>query len=445
MPTAPDRRGFLTALGAAPVARAAASDRIRVGFIGSGPRGRAHMNILARFPDVDIVSVCDAIEPRMAEAQKTLARAQFPQKPDAVVDYRRVLDRKDVDTVFIATAQHWHGLPFIHACQAGKSIYEEKPLGHSVAEGQAMLKAARKHNITAVMGTQQRAGAHYRKAMEIVRSGKLGKVGLVECWNYADRLERAGRYPDSDPPPGCHWDLWLGPARAVPFNEARLNHNWWWDYGGGVLNNWGPHHFDIVCEAMNAATPLSAVASGGKYVVDDIADTPDVFEASWEFPKFLLTFRSKSFSNFHHLQSRPRHYGIAFYGREAALVIDRFGYEIYANTSRKPYRLYEFPLEPPVETMEGIQYAAPGSPHAMDAQDGTFQRRFLDCVKQGRKPEPDLEYSHRITALCHLANISFHTKRRVRWDAARETIAGDAEAARMLAPPRRKGFELPEV
>jgi len=441
-----NRRSFLSAVGAAPVAaRAAASDRIRVGFIGSGPRGRAHMSILSRFADVDIPVICDAIEPRLAEAQKTLARGPNPRKPDAVVDYRRVLDRKDVDTVFIATTQHWHGLPFIHACQAGKSIYVEKPLGHTIAEGQAMLKAAQKCGITAVMGTQQRSGGHYHKAVETVRSGKLGKIGLVECWNYADRLQRAGRFPDSDPPAGYHWDLWLGPAPKVPFNQARLDHNWWWDYGGGVLNNWGPHHFDIVCWAMNADKPLAATGNGGKYVIDDLADTPDVFEASWEFPQFLLTFRSKSYSNFHHLQSRPRHYGIAFYGREATLVIDRFGYEIYSNTGKKPYQLYAFPLEPPIETMEGFQSAAPGSPHAMDAQDGTFQRLFLNCIKEGRKPEPDLGYSHRVTTLCHLANIAYHTRRRVRWDAAKESIVGDAEAARMLSRPRRKGFELPQV
>jgi predicted dehydrogenase len=267
----------------------------------------------------------------------------------------------------------------------------------------------------------------------------------VECWNYADRLERAGKSPDSDPPPGYHWDLWLGPAPQVPFNPARLNHNWWWAYGGGVLGNWGPHHFDIVCWAMDVDAAGSATANGGKYVIDDLADTPDVFEASWQFPRFLLTFRSRSFSNFHPMQSRPRHYGIAFHGREATLVIDRFGYEVYSNTSKKPYQLYAFPLEPPVETMEGVQYAAPGSEHEHGAQDGTFQRQFLDCVKQGRKPEPYLEHSHRVTVLGHLANIAYRTGRRVRWDAARETIPGDAEAARMLDEPRRRGYELPKV
>jgi len=440
-----ERRRFVGAAAWGALEGSAASDRIRVGFIGCGGRGRSLMNILARCPDVDIPVICDVIEPRMEQAKAQLAKARFPRKPMTVVDYRRVLGWKDVDAVFIATTQHWHGLPFIHACQAGKHIYVEKPLSHTVAEGRAMVTAARKHGIIALMGTQQRAGAHYRKAVEIVRSGRLGKIGLVECWNYADRGPRAGRYPDSEPPPGYHWDLWLGPAPYVPFNRARLEHNWWFDYGGGVLNNWGPHHFDIVFWAMGVDAPSAAVATGGKYVVDDLADTGDVMEASWEFPSFLLTFRQRSFSNFHHLQSRPRHYGICFYGRQATLVIDRFGYEIYSNTGSKPYRLYEFPLERPVETMEGVQSADPADAAAKGAQDGAFQRMFLDCVKQRRQPEVDLEYSHRVSVCGHLGNIAYLTRRRIQWDAKKETIPGDPEAARLLSRPRRKGYELPKV
>jgi len=409
------------------------SERVRIGLIGCGGRGRSLARIVSRHADVDIPVICDVIEPRMDETAAL-------QKAERVVDYRRVLDRKDVDTVFIATTQHWHGLPFIHACQAGKHIYVEKPLSHTVVEGRAMVRAARKHGVIAMMGTQQRAGAHYQKAVEIVRSGRLGKIGLVECWNYADRGARAGRFPDSDPPPGYHWDQWLGPAPYVPFNRARLDHNWWFDYGGGVLGNWGPHHFDIVFWAMGMDSPSTAVATGGKMVIDDLADTGDLLEASWEFPGFLLTFRQRSFSNFHHLQSRPRHHGICFYGKAATLVLDRFGFEIYSNTGSRPYRLYEFPLEPPVETMEGVPYAdAPG------AQDGPFQRTFLDCVKQGRQAPIDLEFSHRVSVCCHLGNIAYLTRRRINWDAATETIPGDPEAARLLDRPRRKGYELPKV
>ena len=439
-----DRRGFMQAasVGAFAARRKDPGERIRLGFIWCGGRGRSLMIIVSRFDDVDIPMVCDVIEPRMEEARKQLEKAPFPQKPEAVVDYRRILDRKDIDAVFIATTQQWHALPFIHACQAGKHIYVEKPLAHTVVEGRVLVSAAKKYGVSALMGTQQRAGAHYRKAVEIVRSGRLGKIGLVECWNYADRCERAGKSPDAEPPPGYHWDRWLGPAPSVPFNASRLNHNWWFDYGGGVLGNWAPHHFDIVLWAMGVDAPRSAAATGGKFVVDDIADTPDVFEAAWEFPGFLLTYRHRSFSNFHHLQSRPHHYGIAFYGKLATLVIDRFGYEIYSNTGSKPYRLYEFPLEPPVETMKGVLYSAQAD---SGAQDGPYQRAFLDCVKQGKPLPVELEFSHRVSVIGHLGNIAYLTRRRIAWDAARETIPGDAEAAGLLDRPHRKGYELPKV
>ena len=282
------RRRFLDAAAvvAAPAAFAkrGPSDRVRFGFIGCGGRGRSLMRIFSRCPDVEIPVVSDVIEPRMEEARRML-----PQTPEPVLDYRRILDREDIDAVAIATTQHWHGLPFIHACQAGKPIYVEKPLSHTVAEGRAMVKAAAKHGVIALMGTQQRAGAHYRKAVEIVQSGRLGKIGLVECWNYSDRGARAGRYPDSEPPPGYHWDRWLGPAPLVPFNRARLDHNWWFDYGGSTLGNWGPHHFDIVLWAMGVDTPSSVVATGGKFVIDDIADTYDTLEATWTAPVMKST------------------------------------------------------------------------------------------------------------------------------------------------------------
>ena len=419
--------------------RAAPSDRLRVGVIGCGGRGRSLMRILSRYPDVDIPVVSDVIEPRMEEAAKILARP-----PERVVDYRRILERKDIDAVAIATTQHWHGLPFIEACQAAKHVYVEKPLGHTVAEGRAMVRAARKYKIIALMGTQQRAGAHYRKAVELIRSGRLGKIGLVECWNYSDRGERAGKFPDSEPPPGYHWERWLGPAPLVPFNPARLHHNWWFDYGGSTLANWGPHHFDIIFWAMGVDQPRSVVATGGKFVIDDIADTYDTLEATWEFPGFLLTYRVREFSNFHHLQSRPKHYGICFYGKEATLVIDREGYEIYSNTSRRPYQLYQFPLEPPVETMPGLQYSPPGEEHR-GGQDGVFQRLFLDCVKEGRQPPVDLEFSHRVSACAHLGNIAYFTRRRLEWDGEAERFPGDEEADRWLSRKRRRGYELPEV
>ena len=234
MPQRIDRRHFVQgAAGGAVVlgtamrlsGRPFPSDRVRLGLIGCGGRGRQLASVFRQYGDVDIPVVSDVIEPRMAEATKLIQAGERAQKVDQVVEHERILERKDIDGVIIATTQHWHGRPFIQATQAGKHIYVEKPLSHTGAEGAAMVKAAEKYPIIAMMGTQQRGYPHYEKALTIIHSGRLGKIPLVECWNYHDTGSRVGRSADGDPPPGYHWDRWLGPAPKVPFNRSRLNNS----------------------------------------------------------------------------------------------------------------------------------------------------------------------------------------------------------------------------
>jgi predicted dehydrogenase len=333
--------------------------------------------------------------------------------------------------VVIATTQHWHGLPHILACQAGKPVFVEKPLSHTVAEGRAMLAAAKKYGVLTLMGTQQRAGPHYQKAVEMVRSGRLGKVALVECWNYHNTGKRVGRAPDSDPPVGYHWDRWLGPAPYVPFNLSRLNNSWWFDYAGGMMTNWAIHHIDIILWAMQTWSPMAVSCCGGKYIVDDAADTPDTMQASWEFPGWLMQYDYRGFNNYHKFQGRPNHHGICFHGNQATLVIDRMGYELWDDTKREI-----------VERMSAVPYFDEKNPTRSE-QDGPWHRAFIDCVKHGRKPPVALEESHQATVCCHLANIAYRVGRKIRWD--QETIPGDEEAARLLSRPRRKGYELPKI
>ncbi len=410
------------------------SDRVRLGFIACGGRARYLMKVFKRFPDVDIPVICDVIEPRMDQATEILSADPGSQKPDRVVEYQRVLDRKDVDAVVIATTEHWHALPAVHAAQAGKSFFVEKPLSHSIAEGRLMVEAAEKYGVVAMMGTQQRGGLHFQKAVEIVQLGRLGKIGLVECWNYHNTKQRVGRAPDSDPPPGYHWDLWLGSAPKVPFNQSRLPYSWWFDYGGGMMTNWAVHHVDVILWAMRTSAPRSASCTGGKLVIDDLADTPDTIEASWEFPGFVMQYRYRGFNNFHPLQSRPNHHGIAFYGDAATLVLDRSGYEIWSDAN-------------PKERIEVVLAEDPYFPGTVNRgeQDGPWHRTFLDCVKAKRQPPIDLETSHKATVCCLLGNIAYLTRRRIIWDAGTEQITDDAEAAKLLDPARRKAFELPRL
>lgn len=443
MQTKINRRQFIkttalagTAIGPylAPAGQAAASESVRLGFIGCGGRARQLMPMFQSHPAVEVPVVCDVIEPRMDQAVELLGQGPNPQKPERVLEYRRILDRKDIDAVVIATTQHWHGLPFVHACQAGKAIFVEKPLSHTVVEGRAMMHAAQKYGVLTMMGTQQRAGPHYQKAVELIQSGRLGKIALVECWNYHNTKQRTGRQPDSDPPPGYHWDQWLGPAPYVAFNRSRLDNSWWFDYGGGMMTNWAIHHIDIILWAMQSYAPLEVACTGGKLVVDDWADTPDTIEASWKFPGWVMQYTYRGFNTFHSVQSRPNHHGICLHGHQATMVLDRFGYEIYDEANPKAI----------AEKMGASPYFTANDPQKGE-QDGPWQRLFVDGVKEGKKAPLDLEQSHKATVCCHLANISYLAGRSIRWDAAKEMIPGYAEAARLLERPRRKGYELPRV
>src|SRR5690606_7285247 len=219
---------------------AGANDRIRVGFIGVGGMGRSHLNNFMQHDDVQVVTVCDLWEMnrnrarRMSERQRTGAAS-------AEQDFRRVLDRQDIDAVVIATSDHWHAIPMVMACRARKDVYVEKPVSHTIAEGRAMVKAAREHNRVVQVGTQQRSGLHFQEAVRIVQSGALGKVHRIATWNYGNEAPAGiGRPPDGSPPAGLDWDFYLGPAPQVPFNPNRFifNFRWFWDYAGGMMTDW---------------------------------------------------------------------------------------------------------------------------------------------------------------------------------------------------------------
>ena len=386
--------------------------------------------LLQERADVEIPVISDVIEPRMEDAAKLLAQGPQAKRPECVVEHERILERQDIDAVFITTSQHWHGIPMIQAAAAGKHIYVEKPLSHTVAEGRAMADAAKKARGIILAGTQQRGYPLFQKAADVVRSGRLGKVALVECWNTGNNPKRVGRPADADPPPGYHWDRWLGPAPLVPFNPARLKHHWWFDYSGGMLTNWTIHHLDTVVWAMQAGWPTSVVCNGGKVVADDLADTPDLVEAAWKFPDFLLRYSYRGFNTFPPVQNRIKTHGICFYGSQATLVLDRDGYELWeAGNTIKPVEKENNPRQ--VRDRNEV--------------DGPWQHMFVDCIKSGKPSPLSFEESHRSNVSCHLANVAYWTGRTIRWSGQNETILGDAETSKLLSRPRRKGYELPKV
>lgn len=443
----PGRRAFLKAAASgagslaasALIARAApqrgANDAISVGLIGCGSRGPYLSYVFQLMPNVRLVAACDVHEQRLAAAVKQ-AEGVSGEKPRAYRDYRQLLADKDIDAVIVATNEHWHVLPAVHACAAGKDVYLEKPVGTSILEGRAAVNAATRYNRIVQMGTQQHSWEHYARAVEIIQSGRLGRISQVEVWDVDNVSPGYGAPADEPSPAELDWDFWLGPAAKVPYNRNRYEHAYWFfDYGGAWQVAWGAHHYDIVHWAMQVKAPTQASGTGGRFAFSHDTDNrewPDTFDGSCVYPAspsapdgFLLTYTCR------HGCGRPnlgRTHGKAFYGTDAVLVIDRRGYEIYAETHGGTKRTSEEKLTSTKKEHEVVQ---------------DHVRGFIECLRSRRKPAVDIEVGHLAANPGHLMNIAWRVGRTIRWDAAAEQIENDREAAGMLGRTYRAPWELP--
>jgi predicted dehydrogenase len=424
-----------------------ANERVKVGLIGCGGRGMQDAKLMRQVAGVDFVAVCDVYEPHAAAARQWAGPQCRPYR-----DFRKLLEQKEVDAVLIATPDHWHAIPTVLACQAGKDVYVEKPLAHTIHEGRAMVEAARRHNRVVQLGTQHRSAPHFRQAARIIQSGKLGPVHFVRVWNYLNMdPDGIGRAPDASPPPGLDWDFYLGPAPYVPFNKHRflVTYRWFWDYAGGMATDFGTHRFDSVHQLMGVETPLSVTASGGRYVLRDGAETPDTLQITYEYPSFVLSYEA-SMVNAHGLGGRTegmkyylargkddRPHGQAYYGTKGALFADRIGFEIYPEVKGE-----SGPGAVNVANDDSTGYRM--ERQQVPAQDATdlHVENFIVCVRSRQRPVADVEIGHRSTIVPHLGNIAYHTKRKIRWDAVREEIIGDPEASSLLGRKARKPWDL---
>jgi predicted dehydrogenase len=451
------RREFITTIaGAAAVASsgsalsarriAGANDRVNVALVGCGGRGRLVSRLMREVPDVDFVAVCDVYDQAL-----DAAREWAGPRARAVRDFRRVLDLADVDAVVIATPDHWHAIPAVLACQAGKDVYLEKPIGYTIREGRAIVDAVRRHDRILLHGTQQRSAPHYAEAARIVQRGDLGPVHMVRIWNYVNmHPEGIGRAADSAPPPGADWDFFLGPAPAVPFNKNRFvgTYRWFWDYGGGLVTDFGIHRFDSMHQIMGVDAPETISASGGRFGLTDGAETPDVVQVTYEYPGFVLSYEAMML-NAHGAGGRTpgrkyysargetdRPHGEAYYGTNGTMIVDRLGFEIF----------------PELTSTTGPGAVGRDAPSAgyrmtrteMAAEDATdlHVRHFVECVRSRQKPIAGAEIGQRSTTVSHLGNIAFRTGHKLRWDAKKEEIVGDAEAAKLLTREARKPWDL---
>jgi predicted dehydrogenase len=399
--------------------RVGAHEKVVLGFIGTGGMGTGLINTFKKFPDVEIAAVCDVHEPHRHHAQSEAGGA-----PEAHGDFRKVLDRKDIDAVVIATPDHWHAIIAILACQAGKDIYCEKPLAHRVQETRAMVTAAEKARRVTQMGNLMHAGENYRRVVEIVRSGVLGKISQTRVWLAADR-HGMGRPSDGPPPPGCDYDFWLGPAPRRPFNPNRFTFNWryFWDYGGGILTDFCCHIVDLVHWAMDVEAPRTISAVGGRYALDDNCEVPDTLDVTYEYEKdgrnFLMVW-SHTDANAHGIENQGL--GILFQGTEATLVADYGHYRIIPEQGRQID-------EPPKGPARSVGH----------------HREWLDAIKTRAQCSCHFGYGHRLTTVGNLGNISLWTGEKLRWDPIAERIVNHREANQYLTKEYRQPWTLPSV
>jgi predicted dehydrogenase len=399
----------------------APSDKMRLGVIGCGGMGRGDLECFFGNPEVDCPVLCDIDDAMLAKAVD-LCQTKRRKRPDTVKDFRRVLDRKDIDIVLVATPDHWHALPAVLACQAGKDVYVEKPLAKTIAEGRAMLEASHRHNRVVQMGSQWRSCKHILEAAQLIRSGKLGKVSLVRGWAYLDWLPSIGKPADAEPPAGVDYDFWLGPAPKRPFNPNRFHFNfrWFWDYAGGLMTDWGVHLINMMLMGMGEHTSKSVFSTGGKFVFDDNSETPDSQVTVYEFPDYMLIWEHKAGLN-NGLNGRS--WGIEWNGTEGTVLLNDEGWEI--RTERKQANLESKKM--------------PGSEDPRPAH----VRNFLDCVKTRKPPVLNLDIAHHVSTVAHLGNIAYRAGRKVVWDANQERIIGDEEADKLVGVRYREPWSLP--
>lgn len=404
-----------------------ANDRIRIGLIGAGRQGRNLLGKVLDEADAQVVALSDVYQPNLEFVSSQVLQA------DTYTDFRKILDRNDVDAVVIATPDHWHALGTILACQAGKDVYVEKPLSHNIREGRKMIEVARDHDRVVQVGTMQRSATVFQEAVEIVQSGDLGPVSFVRTWNYGNAYpEGIGSPADSAPPKGLDWDMWLGPAPRRPFNinrfgvilDEELNYQrwasfrWFWDYAGGMMTDWGVHLLDIVQWALEVDAPDSISASGGKYYLQDNRETPDTLSATYQYPGFVCTYENRVCNSF---PMEGRGYGIMFHGTEGTLFVDRGSLELVPEPGSKLESLN-------MEVEENML--------------AKHMRNFLECVKSRKRPRSDIETGHRSSSTAILGNIAYRTGEHIQWDSTKEQAKESSKANSLLGRAYRKPWSL---
>src|SRR5579871_1331662 len=406
-----------------------ASDKVNIGAIGINGMGWANVQGALSVPGVNIVALCDVdknvLDKRFGELKKL--------QPDTsnvklYSDYRKLLEQKDIDAVIIGTPDHWHAMIMIAACQAGKDVYVEKPVGNSIGECRAMVAAKAKYNRIVQGGQWQRSQQHFKDAVDYVYTGQLGNIRTVKVWCYQGWMRPQPVVADSAPPAGVDYASWLGPAETRPFNASRFHFHfrWFWDYAGGLMTDWGVHLLDYGLLGMKADVPKSISALGGKFAYPDLyEETPDTLTTLYEFDNFNLVWdHAMGIDN----GSYGRDHGIAYIGNNATLILDRGGWEV-------------------IEERQSKNKVSKPLAKSMDNGVNNHWVNFIEAVRS-RKAEIlhcPIEAGAHVATVAQMGNIAFRSGQKLNWDKAAGKFTDEKINAQYLMKEYHNGYKLPAI
>ncbi len=422
---------------------AGANDRVRLGFIGVGNRGTSLVRATKEYADQQMVAICDLRRDYMENAAQIAGTS-----PTLFGDYRDLIAKSDVDAVVIASPDHWHALMMIDACNAGKDVYVEKPLSLTIHEGRRMVETAKRTKRVVQVGIHRRSAPYCKQAADFVRSGAIGHVTVARAARVGNEYPHGiGSTPDAAPPPGIDWDLYLGPAPAVKYNENRFSYKfrWFYDYSGGQLTDNGVHFLDLILWGLGQDAPLSVTAIGGKYAVQDNRQTVDTMEVLWQFPgATLVTFSDFGCNAAPVNATKP--FLAEWRGTKGTVYAYGDGWEVIPEKqatlpapggnplpegrARREQHRNSYELAMKAKQVEG-------------RADTRFHiRNFLDCIKSRATPNCDVETAHRSTTTAIVANIAYKTRQHLVWDRMSERFTNSDEANRYLHYEYRAPWKL---
>lgn len=433
-----DRRKFIktsaiatAAIGTFPTimnACASPAEKVNVALIGCRSMGFSNLKSFLNQDNVECLALCD-VDSNILESRAADVEKQTGTRPQTFSDFREVLDNQDVNAVIIGTPDHWHAIMMMMALEAGKHVYVEKPMGHSIEECNAMVKAQKKHpELIVQVGMWQRSSKHWFEASDIVKSGELGNVHLVKAWIYKGYDEPYPALPNAEAPDYVDYDMWLGPAPDRPFNPNRFHYNfrWWWDYAGGAMTDWGVHLLDFALYGMDAGMPQSISPGGGIFYHEEGAlETPDIQQALYNYPNHSMVWECGLNPG---MGPYGKGHGVAFVGHKGTLVVDRGGYEIkpdWNSAEKAPF----------FEGKTQKNYGDGLNEHVQN---------FLKCIREGGTPNASVEIGAKTAIISEMGNIAYRTGKRIHWDDAAGKFKEEA-ADKLSRLNYSENWKLPKV